>query len=390
MVRTASRIRRRRCAPTLAALLGLASLVAAAPASAALTATRNASDLAAALTDGGGGATVTSASFTSIPPQGNPAAVSDAALAGFPKKGSRFVILSSGDATLAPNASQAAGASANLGGEPRTPDGSDRDVTVLKLDLKVPSGANCATFAFRFLSEEYPEYVGKQYNDAFIAELGATTWTTSSAAITAPGNFAFDPANNVVSINATGPASVAPAEAAGTVYDAATQVLRASTAVTSGTRSLYLSIFDQGDRILDSTVLLDDLVVGTAAPGACKAGVTTGPAPFESGGVPPAFGPNGAISIPSNKACVSRRKFRIRIRKRKGVAYETAIVFLNKKRVRVVKGKRLTAPIDLRGLPKGRFTVQITVITTTGAIISGTRRYRTCAPKSGSGGAPKL
>ncbi len=372
-----------------AGLAALGMAVAAAPAGAALAPTRNAADLAAALADGGG-ATVTSASFVTIPAQGNPAAVSDVALAGFPRKGARFVILSSGEATLAPNASQAAGASANLAGQPRTPSGSDRDATVLKLDVKVPSGANCATFSFRFLSEEYPEYVGRQYNDAFIAEFGATTWTTSASAIAAPGNFAFDPAGNVVSINATGAATVAPAEAAGTVYDAATQVLRASTTVTPGTRSLFLSVFDQGDHILDSTVLLDELVVGTAAPGACKAGVTTGPAPFVPGAVPPAFGPGGAISIPSNKACVSRRKFRIRIRKRKGVVYETAIVFLNKKRVRLVKGKRLTAPIDLRGLPKGRFTVQITVITTSGAIITGTRRYRTCAPKRQTVKPPKL
>ena len=379
---------RRTATHALTGVVTVLALLAAAPANAALTPTRNAADVAAALTDGGG-ATVTSASFSSIPPQGNPAAVSDAALAGFPKRGGRYAILSSGDATLTPNASQGIGASANLAGPPRA-GGSDNDVTVLKLDVKVPSGANCATFAFRFLSEEFPEYVGRQYNDAFIAELGATTWTTSASSITAPGNFAFDPANNVVSINVTGPATVAPAEAAGTVYDAATQVLRASTAVTPGTRSLYLSIFDQGDHILDSTVMLDDLVVGAAAPGACKAGVTTGPAPVVEGTLPPAFGPNGAIIIPSNKACVSRRKFRIRIRKRKGVVYETAIVFLNKKRVRVVKGKRLTAPVDLRGLPKGRITVQITVITTSGAIISGTRRYRTCAPKRVTGRPPKL
>ncbi|MCU0257755.1 MAG: hypothetical protein MUF56_01855, partial [Solirubrobacteraceae bacterium] len=135
---------------------------------------------------------------------------------------------------------------------------------------------------------------------------------------------------------------------------------------------------------------LDDLIVGAAAPGACKAGVTTGPAPVQPGGLPPAFGPNGVISVPSNKKCVSRRKFRIRIRKRKNLKYETAIVFVNKKRVRVVKGRRLTAPVDLRGLPKGRFTVQITVITTTGAIISGKRTYRTCAPKRTTGKTPNL
>lgn len=366
-----------------------ATLVLPAAAPAAVTPTRDAAQLAAALTESG--TTVTGASFTTIPATGTPAAVSDEALAGFPRQGGRFVILSSGDATKAPNASQAAGASANLGGAARA-GGSDRDATVLKLDLKVPSGANCVTFAFRFMSEEYPEYVGRQYNDAFIAETGATTWTTAGSTINAPGNFAFDPNNNVVSINATGPASVTPAEAATTVYDAGTQVLRASTTVTPGTTSLFLSIFDQGDGILDSTVLLDDLVVGTAAPGTCKAGVSTGASPVTtpSGALPPAFGPGGVISIPSNKQCVSRRKFRIRIRKRKNLKYETAIVFVNKKRVRVVKGKRLTAPVDLRGLPKGRFTVQITVITTTGAIITGKRTYRTCTKKQSGGSKPKL
>jgi len=32
------------------------------------------------------------------------------------------------------------------------------------------------------------------------------------------------------------------------------------------------------------------------------------------------------------------------------------------------------APVDLRNLPKGRFTVKITVITTTGLVLTGTRR----------------
>jgi hypothetical protein len=47
----------------------------------------------------------------------------------------------------------------------------------------------------------------------------------------------------------------------------------------------------------------------------------------------------------------------------------------------VVRGKRLTSPVDLRGLPKGRFKVTITVTTESGRRLSGTRRYRTCTPK---------
>ncbi len=37
-------------------------------------------------------------------------------------------------------------------------------------------------FDFRFLSEEFPIYVGTSFNDAFIAELDNSTWTTSGSA----------------------------------------------------------------------------------------------------------------------------------------------------------------------------------------------------------------
>jgi hypothetical protein len=105
---------------------------------------------------------------------------------------------------------------------------------------------------------------------------------------------------------------------------------------------------------------------------------------------PPAFGPTGVITgLPSAKKCLSRRSFRIRIRERRGRKYETVLVFVNGKRVAVRRGARVTAPVDLRGLPKGRFTVKISVITTRGEIITGTRKYRTCAKKRrGGGGGP--
>ena len=60
------------------------------------------------------------------------------------------------------------------------------------------------------------------------------------------------------------------------------------------------------------------------------------------------------VTLPSAKRCVSRRAFRIRLRKRSGVTYRSATVSVNGRRVKVVKGKRLTAPVDLRGLPAGR------------------------------------
>jgi hypothetical protein len=44
-------------------------------------------------------------------------------------------------------------------------------------------------------------------------------------------------------------------------------------------------------------------------------------------------------------------------------------------------GKRATAPVNLKGLPKGRYTVKVVLTTTAGKPLTGTRRYRTCVPK---------
>jgi hypothetical protein len=106
------------------------------------------------------------------------------------------------------------------------------------------------------------------------------------------------------------------------------------------------------------------------------------------GSTPPAFGRNGVITgLPSARRCVSRRAFTIRIRRRRGRTYASASVFLNGRQVATRTGTRVTAPINLRGLPRGRYTVRIVVVTTTGEVIRGTRRYRTCTKKR-RGGRP--
>ena len=97
------------------------------------------------------------------------------------------------------------------------------------------------------------------------------------------------------------------------------------------------------------------------------------------------------FTLPSAKSCVSRRSFTIRIRRISGVTFVSATVFVNGKRARVVRGKRLTAPINLKGLPKGRFTVKITAVAKDGRKVTGSRRYMTCAPRSKTRRrAPKL
>ncbi|MGI8686912.1 MAG: Ig-like domain-containing protein [Acidimicrobiales bacterium] len=149
------------------------------------------------------------------------------------------------------------------------------DVSILQVNLNVPAGADCLAFDAVFASEEYPEYVGSPFNDAFIAELDTNNWSVSGQVITAPNNFALDATGKVLSVNSALFGSVITAN--GTEYDGATPPLRIQTPITPGAHSLYLSIFDASDTILDSAAFIDNLAAGTAGAGGCAPGTNQSP-----------------------------------------------------------------------------------------------------------------
>jgi len=209
---------------------------------------------------------ITGASYTTIADSAQ-TAVFNTALAGFPKGGdTSFAVMSTGDTASIPIPDSFAN-TAYSGGNIRG--NSDYDVAILKIDFNVPTGMNCLSFQFRFLSEEYPNYVGSQYNDAFIAELDTSDWTTTDGSITAPNNFAIVSGANV-SVNSL---PMSASNGAGTAFDGAgfgtggastLGFLAAQSPLTPGSHSLYLSIFDQSDHILDSAVFLDNLILNNS------------------------------------------------------------------------------------------------------------------------------
>ena len=214
---------------------------------------------------------VKNAYFSLLPPRGTPVGIGSGLLDGFPLSGKKFAILSTGSALLADD-KDTSGSTGRRDGGARVRGA--RDVTTLRIRLHVPKKANCLSIRFRFLTEEFPEFVGTPYNDFFIAELDHTNWDAGSRqapTIHAPNDFAFDSKGNVISVNSAGPATVSHKRAKGTTYDGATRILRASTRVTSGLHRLYLSIGDQGDRQYDSAVFLDRLTLHKRAQ--CKTGV---------------------------------------------------------------------------------------------------------------------
>jgi len=267
----------------------IGALALAAPAQATITPTDNATTLANALNNNG---VLGAASLTTPPhpdmddPIPNATADNSPPLTGFPTNGTTYTIMTSGDPLLAddPNDSDSSGHSYDNSPVRGT---SDKDVSVLTIPFTAPAMTTCLQFDFKFLSEEYPEFVGSQFNDAFLAEIDTDNWTTNSSGIVAPNNFVVDEQGHPVTINSTGSVTVRAENSFGTTYDAATRKLRISKPISSGAHTLYLSVFDQGDAAYDAAAFIDNLTTST---GTC----TAGSVPIDSPGDTP---PGGSGSV---------------------------------------------------------------------------------------------
>ena len=87
--------------------------------------------------------------------------------------------------------------------------------------------------------------------------------------------------------------------------------------------------------------------------------------------------PDLRVDFGAAAASVVRKSYVIHVQKIKGLRYRRVEVAVNGRTARVVTGRRLRTPVDLVGLPKGTYTVLITVQTTSGQTLHGTRTYHT-------------
>ena len=174
----------------------------------------------------------------------------------FPQEGTSFGILATGLVASAddPDTNN----SETLGGQGSSDDVSfqldglnnaaGRDLVELTLVLNAPVASDCLVFRFAFFSEEFPDFVGRGFNDTFTALLNGS-------------NIAFDTNGNPIDVNTNfGFNPAIPNPNTGTTYDGTTGLLEAAGPVVGGsTNTLVLRIEDQGDSILDSAVFLDKL-----------------------------------------------------------------------------------------------------------------------------------
>lgn len=173
----------------------------------------------------------------------------------FPVQGGSYFVMSSGSTASAFRPNAEPDLSTELAGLNTT---AGEDLVQIVIQLRPPAGATCLAFDFAFYSEEFPEFVGSQYNDAFIAEVGQSTFQIVNNQVIAPNNFAFDTANRIISINTV--FGVTSAASSGTTYDAGTPLLTAVTPleVPGAPVTITLSIMDLGDSIYDSTAFIDN------------------------------------------------------------------------------------------------------------------------------------
>ncbi len=220
----------------------------------------------------------------------DPAALSHGILRGFgdvvtPREGELMLALSSGTARAPGQAGYFSPDGYVQGTMGATPDGfmseapacpgtrfetKALDSTALDLNLVVPPHAHSLSFDFNFFTFEYPEYICSEFNDFFVVLMDPPPEEQETA------NISFDNLGNPVSVNNGFLEVCAPGRAggkdfscpqgtdalAGTGFEnhAATGWLTTTVPVKPGQElRLRFMIWDAGDPILDSTVLIDRL-----------------------------------------------------------------------------------------------------------------------------------
>ncbi len=176
------------------------------------------------------------------------------------------IILSSGQVTAAVVPTNSSPNTTTSFGTPGDPDLNalfastpSLDAVALTVTFTTDATIDGLSFKFIFGSEEFPEWVGSPFNDAFAAFLNGSNISFDSDGNLISVNNNFFQINNNLNFDPGHPALVGKTEANLPLeYDGLTTYLVTSKALTPGTHTLKFVVADASDSILDSAVFLSD------------------------------------------------------------------------------------------------------------------------------------
>jgi hypothetical protein len=141
--------------------------------------------------------------------------------------------------------------------------------------------------------------------------------------------------------------------------------------------SHYLSVCLSSPGTTQPTIAANDSSSGATF--GCVNSALTAP-------LPPASGRAGSkehLLLPSAKKCLSLRLFKVHLPDPKYDPFKKVSVTIEQHKVPVARrGQYIVATINLRGLPRGAFTLNIHATTVLGHTLSARRTYHTCVKKA--------
>ncbi len=153
---------------------------------------------------------------------------------------------------------------------------------------------------------------------------------------------------------------------------------------TGGSRGDFAAVDSHGCLYITQSASI--VRIGRTGQGCGLQPTTLGPAPRTALSISSSGG--GTHVVARGKACVRTTAVRLRISQRGGVRLRSATVYVNGRRVKSLRGSRVTAPFVLSNLPRSSFTVKIVAVTTTGKQLVSGRYYGNCAKPTRKCSAP--
>jgi hypothetical protein len=147
-----------------------------------------------------------------------------------------------------------------------------------------------------------------------------------------------------------------------------------SDVLTGGTRGDFVAVDSRGCLYITQR---DSIVRVIPRERRCELSPTT-PGAGSEAAPPPGITIDTVSGQARNRKCLVRNRLAIRLRQRGRIRLKRVAVYVKGRYRKTVRNRRVTAPIVIRRVPRGKFTVKLVARTTKGRKLTAKKRFRNC------------